>query len=76
MESEDDSEDDDGFLLSIFKSKKSEKTTSTGVEGNIVKQNVPADNGKDQMHSLDRLVITSSVSIKRLCKYLDSLPIM
>ncbi|XP_042002553.1 peptidyl-prolyl cis-trans isomerase FKBP43-like isoform X2 [Salvia splendens] len=54
VESEDDSEDDDGFLLSIFKSKKSEKTTSTGVEGNIVKQNVPANNGKDQMHSLDR----------------------
>ncbi|KAG6434454.1 hypothetical protein SASPL_106090 [Salvia splendens] len=52
--SEDDSEDDDGFLLSIFKSKKSEKTNSTGVEGNIVNQNVPANNGKDQMHSLDR----------------------
>ncbi|KAL1546463.1 peptidylprolyl isomerase [Salvia divinorum] len=48
------SEDDDGFLLSIFKNKKSEKTTSTGVEGNNVNQNVPANNGKDQTHSLDR----------------------
>lgn len=49
----DDSEDDDGFLLSFFKSKKTENTTSTGVEAKSVNQNVTTNNGKDQMHALD-----------------------
>ncbi|KAH6812145.1 hypothetical protein C2S51_025907 [Perilla frutescens var. frutescens] len=47
------SEDGDGYLLSVFKSKKAEKTTSTGIEANTVSQNVPTNNVKDQRDSLD-----------------------
>ncbi|XP_057805616.1 peptidyl-prolyl cis-trans isomerase FKBP43-like [Salvia miltiorrhiza] len=52
--SSNDSEDDDGYLLSIFKSKKAEKASSTGIGANIVNQNVPTNNGKDQVHSFGR----------------------
>lgn len=47
------SEDEDGYLLSVFKSKKTEKATSTVTEANTVNQNVATNNGKDQMHSLE-----------------------
>lgn len=47
------SEDEDGYLLSVFKSKRTEKTTSAGTEANNINQNVSTNNGKDQMHSLD-----------------------
>lgn len=47
------SEEGDGYLLSVFKSKRAEKTTSTGIEANSVNQNVPTNNLKDQKNSLD-----------------------
>lgn len=57
VESDDDSshksEDEDGYLLSVFKSKRTEKTTSASTEANNINQNVPTSNEKDQMHSLD-----------------------
>lgn len=47
------SEGEDGYLLSVFKSKRTEKTTSAGTEANNINQNIPTVNGKDQKHSLD-----------------------
>lgn len=47
------SEDEDGYLLSVFKSKRAAKTTLTGVEANNINQDLATSNGEDQMHSLD-----------------------
>lgn len=40
------SEDEDGYLLSVFKSKRAAKTTLTGTEDKNVNQDLPASNGK------------------------------
>lgn len=61
------SEDEDGYLLSVFKSKRTEKTTSAGTEANNINQNILTVNGKDQKHSLDLWV--SSIATLCVCIY-------